>query len=113
MRTALAAQESWRLIARCRNADTSLMALFFHPEGERGHQRRRRQQAAKQVCAECPVLAECRAHSLAFEEPFGTWGGLTEDERGRLIPSRAARLRTHRSTSEAADAELQNDNEAD
>lgn len=72
------------------------MALFFHPDGERGHARRRRQQLAKQVCAECPVAEQCLAYSLAFEEAFGTWGGLTEDERIRLLPVRATRLRTHR-----------------
>jgi WhiB family redox-sensing transcriptional regulator len=76
------------------------MALFFHPDGERGRERRRRQELAKKVCAECPVVAQCRAHSLAFEEPFGTWGGLTEDERSRLIPASAVRLRTHRGTTE-------------
>ena len=80
----------------------SLMALFFHPDGERGRERRRRQELAKKVCAECPVAAQCRAHSLAFEEPFGTWGGLTEDERSRLIPAWAVRLRTHRGTTESS-----------
>lgn len=76
------------------------MALFFHPDGERGHERRRRQQLAKKVCAECPVAEQCRAHSLAFQEPFGTWGGLSEDARSRLIPARATRLRTHRGASD-------------
>jgi WhiB family transcriptional regulator, redox-sensing transcriptional regulator len=84
---------SWHVGARCRDED---LALFFHPDGERGQARRKRQQLAKQVCAQCPVMAQCRAHALAFQEPFGTWGGLTEDERSRLLPDRAVNLRTHR-----------------
>ena len=40
-----------------------------------------RDAAAKAVCASCPVLAQCRAHALEVREPYGVWGGLTEDER--------------------------------
>ena len=29
----------------------------------------------------CPVLAQCRAHALQVREPYGVWGGMTEDER--------------------------------
>jgi len=43
---------AWQLRARCRGADPG---LFFHPDGERGRQRRRRQEAAKTICADCPV----------------------------------------------------------
>ena len=27
------------------------------------------------------VLQACRTHALAVREPYGVWGGLTEDER--------------------------------
>ena len=33
----------------------------------------------------CPVRAECAAHALAVREPYGVWGGLTEDEREELM----------------------------
>ncbi|MGV0807940.1 WhiB family transcriptional regulator [Mycolicibacterium setense] len=89
---------SWRIGARCRGED---LALFFHPDGERGQARRQRQQLAKHVCAQCPVLEQCREHSLAFRELFGTWGGLSEDERSRLLPDRAVNLRTHRAHKQA------------
>ena len=62
----------------CRTVDPS---LFFHPEGERGPARRERDAAAKQVCGSCPVLRECRKHALTVREPYGVWGGLTEDDR--------------------------------
>ncbi|CAN5555799.1 hypothetical protein BH24ACT13_BH24ACT13_01820 [soil metagenome] len=55
--------------------------MFFHPEGERGPTRLARDLAAKAVCARCPVIAECAAHALQVREPYGVWGGLTEDER--------------------------------
>ncbi|MGO4753645.1 WhiB family transcriptional regulator, partial [Streptomyces sp. 2MCAF27] len=28
---------------------------------------------------------ECAAHALAVREPYGVWGGLTEDEREELM----------------------------
>ncbi|MGV0807956.1 WhiB family transcriptional regulator [Mycolicibacterium setense] len=83
---------SWRLHARCRHADP---AIFFHPDGERGHARTRRQQAAKRVCADCPVIDPCLRHSVAYQEAFGTWGGLAEAERSHLLRASAVNVRTH------------------
>jgi WhiB family redox-sensing transcriptional regulator len=60
-------------------------ALFFHPEGERGPARSDREARAKQVCATCPVVAECRVHALAVQEPYGVWGGLSEAERDLIV----------------------------
>ena len=40
-----------------------------------------RDQNAKQVCKDCPVLLQCRSHALAAREPYGVWGGMSEDER--------------------------------
>lgn len=68
----------WQLQAACRNVDPE---VFFHPEGERGSQRRSRDEDAKQVCFSCPVLKECREHALAVREPYGVWGGMSEAER--------------------------------
>lgn len=72
----------WQLLAACRGVDSS---LFFHPEGERGAARSARETSAKEVCMRCPVRAECAAHALAVREPYGVWGGLTEDEREELM----------------------------
>jgi WhiB family transcriptional regulator, redox-sensing transcriptional regulator len=73
---------TWQLSARCRGADPS---MFFHPDGERGRSRRQREREAKQLCAECAVVMKCRDYSLAFREPYGVWGGLTEDERLSML----------------------------
>ncbi|MEU4115681.1 WhiB family transcriptional regulator [Kitasatospora sp. NPDC028055] len=79
---AFAYRWDWQLRGLCREADN---ALFFHPSGERGAAHHAREEAAKAVCAGCPVRIECRRHALQTREPYGVWGGLTEDERQRLL----------------------------
>ena len=72
----------WQVMGLCRGRDS---AQFFHPDGERGSSRNRRELKAKALCAVCPVRAECAAHALATHEPYGVWGGFTEAERLRLL----------------------------
>jgi WhiB family redox-sensing transcriptional regulator len=72
--------QDWYLSARCRGADPS---LFFHPDGERGRARQVRQRQAKQICETCPVMTRCRDHAVQHGEAFGTWGGLSEEDRRR------------------------------
>lgn len=57
---------AWQLSARCRDEDT---AQFFHPEGERGQARKRREHRAKAICARCPVVLQCLQHAMKFPEP--------------------------------------------
>lgn len=68
----------WQFDGLCNDLETS---IFFHPDGERGGTRRRRAEAAKAICQKCPVLIQCRDHALATREPYGVWGGMSEDER--------------------------------
>lgn len=77
----------WQYAGACRQLDTE---LFFHPEGERGSSRRSRAAGAKAVCASCPVLEQCREHALASREPYGVWGGMTEEERRQQLAVRLA-----------------------
>ncbi|KAA1031122.1 WhiB family transcriptional regulator [Pseudonocardia sp. EV170527-09] len=72
----------WQMEGACRGMDS---AFFFHPEGERGPARARRETRAKQVCSECPVVQQCREHALKVHEPYGIWGGLSESERDAII----------------------------
>jgi WhiB family redox-sensing transcriptional regulator len=72
----------WQRLGSCRGRDS---AQFFHPDGERGASRGRREAAAKNVCRACPVRAECAAQALSTREPYGVWGGFTESERLRLL----------------------------
>lgn len=75
----------WQERAACAEGDAR---LFFHPTGERGEMFTERERAAKRVCAQCPVLAECRNYALATRESYGVWGGLGENERAALLRRR-------------------------
>ena len=44
---------------------------------------------AKDICAECPMIAACRAYAMKHEN-YGVWGGLSADERYKLRGSREA-----------------------
>lgn len=72
----------WRHLARCRESDPD---LFFHPDGERSHSRRRRLEIARQVCATCPVTWDCARFALGSGELFGTWGGMSETDRAKFF----------------------------
>jgi WhiB family redox-sensing transcriptional regulator len=80
----------WQLSGSCRDADPM---LFFHPESERGPARRKRDDAAKAVCGGCPVLEDCRRHALSAREPYGVWGGLSEEDRETIFASGRRRAR--------------------
>jgi WhiB family redox-sensing transcriptional regulator len=78
----------WQLHAACRGLSSD---VFFQPDNERGPARAARDEAAKVVCSTCPVRDQCRAHALVVREPYGVWGGMSEDERDRLyVTSRAS-----------------------
>lgn len=74
----MAATWEWQLDGLCRGMDS---AVFFHPEGERGHKRSAREEQAKRVCEKCPVMQQCREYAVSAGEPYGVWGGLSAPER--------------------------------
>lgn len=76
---------NWQIKGNCNSLDPE---YFFHPEGERGGPRRRRIERAKQICHSCPVIEECREYALNHNEPYGVWGGLSEEERGQILQNR-------------------------
>ncbi|MFV8169689.1 WhiB family transcriptional regulator [Mycobacterium sp. DBP42] len=58
-----------------RGACKGRAALMFSDEPED-------QEQAKQICADCPVLMQCRSYGLTTgRQEGGIWGGLTEKER--------------------------------
>jgi WhiB family transcriptional regulator, redox-sensing transcriptional regulator len=83
----------WQLESLCRGLDSS---VFFHPDGERGRARTQREERAKDVCRQCPVIQQCAAHALEVGETYGIWGGLTESERHLLRTGRLGRTRNVR-----------------
>jgi hypothetical protein len=72
-------QWSWQAQGRCRDYPAEL----FFPEEESRRHRRAREDSAKRICLDCPVLAECRKHALSIPEVYGVWGAMTPAERAR------------------------------
>ena len=72
----------WETRGACRHhAD-----LFVSPlAGDTPTLRLEREDAAKQVCATCPVMNDCRRYALRVRESIGIWGGLTAAERRVLF----------------------------
>jgi hypothetical protein len=84
----------WRGRARCRDIDPDV----FFPTASRGPVYAAQVADAKQVCAGCPVQAECLDYALAWL-PEGVAGGRSQEEREAIrtrrefVPSAdAARL---------------------
>ena len=77
----------WRNDALCRGVETEL----FFPAGELGEEPVRHAEAAKAVCAQCPVREACLEYALATDQPFGVWGGTTEAERRSIRRRRRRR----------------------
>ena len=78
----------WQLFAACRGLDVE---IFYHPYGERRHDKAARISQAKQICRHCPVISDCAAWALTTREPYGIWGGLSEDERAHILGLRNLR----------------------
>jgi WhiB family transcriptional regulator, redox-sensing transcriptional regulator len=81
MTTAREAQQgdAWMDEAACRG----MVRLFFTTYNERPSARRRRETAARWICASCPVLDPCRERGRRGNEQ-GMWGGETEEDRAAL-----------------------------
>jgi WhiB family redox-sensing transcriptional regulator len=67
--------EGWPLRAACRGEDVEL----FYATAETDVRR------ALTFCAACDVREACLRAALNRGETFGTWGGLTESERRRIL----------------------------
>jgi WhiB family transcriptional regulator, redox-sensing transcriptional regulator len=69
----------WQHRAACRGPN---QGIFFPPSAmERRSEKRVRERRAKEICASCPVLFDCRNYAITIREQHGIWGGLTEGER--------------------------------
>jgi WhiB family redox-sensing transcriptional regulator len=83
--------KSWRESAACQGEDTEL----FFPIGTKGPSVEQAEEA-KSVCAECPVIQECREWSIASGQTGGIFGGMTEEERRRANrPARPIDVKTN------------------
>lgn len=64
--------------------------LFFHRDREDSFRTMARDAEAKQICASCPVIAQCLHHALTYPETAGVWGGMSETERAELLKRKSA-----------------------
>lgn len=71
----------WRKLAACRDEDPELFFAWDEDDID----------AAKAICAGCPVIRPCLDYALKHEKE-GVWGGTTEDERKRIRKSHGIRL---------------------
>jgi WhiB family redox-sensing transcriptional regulator len=76
----------WRNRAACLGADPD---LFFPQRGESA-------EAAREVCARCPVREPCLDYALRNAITHGVWGGLPERERRALRTRRLRAMRRER-----------------
>ena len=58
----------------------------------RGKKKRQIEKEAKKVCNGCPVINECLSHAISIPEFFGVWGGMTADERNRILRKKGLRI---------------------
>jgi WhiB family redox-sensing transcriptional regulator len=87
----------WQEQAACRGEDPD---LFFAPAvpddatlpelGALAAEWKRREAAARRICASCPVRTACLDWRLRFEHQRdgGIWGGLDEEQRWKLHRNR-------------------------
>jgi len=61
------AQHCWENSAACRSIPNAPEVFFSEDLGEIA--------AAKRICSECAVLADCLEQALERREPWGVWGG--------------------------------------
>ncbi|CAM5360026.1 MULTISPECIES: WhiB family transcriptional regulator [Streptomyces] len=72
----------WQERAACRGMSS---AVFFSPVGERGHERRKREERARRICGRCEVIEACAAMALDCRERYGVWGGMSAGERQGIL----------------------------
>jgi len=75
-------ERPWQFRAACRGIDPEL----FFPKSSSREDKARTEQALD-YCARCEVRDDCLDYALRYEE-FGTWGGKTEEDRGRILLER-------------------------
>jgi WhiB family redox-sensing transcriptional regulator len=82
------AAEGWKLAAACEGEDPE--TWFPKGEGERNGSKRVKAATAyaQAICADCPVKTDCLAFAIALDLRYGIWGGVTEQDRAKLVGRR-------------------------
>ncbi|MFR9794027.1 WhiB family transcriptional regulator [Streptomyces sp. MB22_4] len=72
----------WQERAACRGMSST---VFFSPSGEKGRDRKRREERARRICDRCEVIEACAAMALDYKERYGVWGGMSAGERQDIL----------------------------
>lgn len=59
----------------------------FFPEDAGRIGRRAREENAKRICRNCPVVSDCRDHALSTRETYGVWGAMSARDRVKVLTS--------------------------
>lgn len=68
---------NWRLHAACRHTDPD---TWFPTPGD-NHTRNQ----ALRICRACPVQQQCAQYAFHIDATEGIWGGLTPNQRSRIL----------------------------
>jgi hypothetical protein len=79
-------KKDWRDQAACRGHKTP--DIFFATGNTTASYIQLAQ--AQDTCNACPVKADCRETAITARDPYGMWGGQTQDERRALLRIRVA-----------------------
>lgn len=87
------ARPEWQAEALCNTGDALLvdtMLPAISPRSDRPASKHPKLEAAKRICARCPVAVACLDYALSlFPDPDGVWGGTDERERMAIRRERA------------------------
>ena len=72
----------WQQRGNCVGVDTN---VFFPESSLRGIKKIAAYEEAKKYCRSCEVVSECLQFALDTKEPYGVYGGLSEEERNRVL----------------------------
>jgi WhiB family redox-sensing transcriptional regulator len=76
---------AWQEESNCQGEESE---LFFLDPQARGKNKRDKEKEAKKICKGCPVVQQCLAHALAVPEFYGVWGGMTPEQRLKILEKR-------------------------
>lgn len=72
----------WQEKSACRGMDSG---VFYLEDNARGAKKAKLIQEAKKICATCEVREQCLEYALEIQEPYGVWGGMSEEERRYIL----------------------------
>jgi WhiB family redox-sensing transcriptional regulator len=78
-------EPTWQLRGSC----TQTAPELFFPEDAGRPGLKAREERAKRICLDCPVLTACRSHALASRETHGVWGAMSARDRARVFSATA------------------------